>query len=653
MMYPTSNSRGWTESTSIDAIGRSVLNRFALPVLLAGTILFVDILFPLGVAGGVPYVALVLLGLTSSYKNDIFVFAAVGSALTVVGYYLSSEGGIHWMVLINRGLALFAIGVTAILCYRQKTTQERLEISYDQLEKVVEERTVALRKSEKQSRDLVDSSLLAIQIVGKDGKRIYANQAFISLLGYATKEEVLSLPVGSISGCVDHSQIRQFRETRTAGEQLPFFYEFDARRKDGSTVPVQAFSRPIVWEGESAQQRIYIDLTDRKNAEEKLRQAQKMEAVGQLTGGVAHDFNNLLMVIHGNIELIAERVADPTVGRMAESAMRAAGRGAELTQRLLAFSRKQALAPAVIALDQLVAGMANLMSRTLGEAIEIEVKGVEGLWQCRVDPSQLESALLNLALNARDAMPQGGMLTIETANIKLDDTNVAAQNDVSPGDYVQVSVSDTGTGMTHEVIEHAFEPFFTTKDVGAGSGLGLSMVHGFIKQSGGFVTIDSTKGVGTKLNLYLPRSVKTCAPVRRGPKRKDPVSQGEKILVVEDDPEVRVLTVSLLAGLGYDTVEAADGKQAIEALQQTPGIDLLFTDIGLPGGMSGVDVAREATRRCPGIKILFTSGYAEEALVLHGMVDAQVDLVSKPFRKGELAQKLRSALDASPTDKFH
>jgi CheY-like chemotaxis protein len=289
--------------------------------------------------------------------------------------------------------------------------------------------------------------------------------------------------------------------------------------------------------------------------------------------------------------------------------------------------------------------MTGLMRRTLGETIEIGVVTGDDLWRCKADAGQLENAILNLALNARDAMPQGGRLIIETANVKLDDAGVAARNDVAPGDYLMISVSDTGMGMSSEVADHAIEPFFTTKDVGEGSGLGLSQVYGFISQSDGYVTIDSEQGVGTNVKLYLPRSEDQYDPARQNAVTEDPVSQGEKILVVEDDPDVRNVTVTMLADLGYVTVEAVDGKEAIEALKQTPGIDLLLTDVVLPGGMSGLDIAREAPRFVPDIKILFTSGYAEHVLAGHGEINADVQLINKPFRRDDVARKLRAALD--------
>jgi CheY-like chemotaxis protein len=333
---------------------------------------------------------------------------------------------------------------------------------------------------------------------------------------------------------------------------------------------------------------------------------------------------------------------------MAQAAIKASRRSAELTQRLLAFSRKQMLAPEVIDLNQHITGMTDLMRRTLGETIEIDVMSDDDLWKCKVDPSQFENAILNLAVNARDAMPKGGRLAFETAKVHLDDACAATQDGLSAGDYVVVSVSDTGTGMSADVADRAFEPFFTTKKVGEGSGLGLSMVFGFIKQSGGHVSIASKEGAGTTLELYLPRSVETCQPAWQTPDAGEPVSRGEKILVVEDDAEVRSLAINMLGGLGYDIVEAGDGREAIAALQRTPAIDLLFTDVVLPGGLSGADIAVEATRRVPSIKVLYASGYADNILVRDGNLDVGVQFINKPFRKADLARKVRAVLDQIP-----
>lgn len=502
-----------------------------------------------------------------------------------------------------------------------------------------------LRNSEARFRDLIEGSDLGIQIGTREKGRLFANQACAKLFGYDSIDEILAIPRQGVVADYDRDRVTGYRNALLEGDTTVRTYEMDGVRKDGSIIPLQVFLRRIVWEGEAAIQRTFIDLTERKKTEEQLHQAQKMEVVGQLTGGVAHDFNNLLTIILGNLELLDRKLEDRKLKDMARTAIDASRRGAELTQRLLAFSRKQTLAPVVIELTRLVAGMTELLRRTLGKTIEIEVAEGDDPWRCRADPGQLENAILNLALNARDAMPGGGKLTIETSNAKLDDAEFAARNDISPGDYVMVTVSDTGSGMPADVVEHAFEPFFTTKDVGAGSGLGLSMVHGFISQSGGCVTIDSTEGDGATVKLYLPRTIETCAPMQQAPEPREPVSQGEKILVVEDDQEVRAVTVNMLADLGYDTVEASNGREAIEVFGRTAEIDLLFTDVVLPGIMSGIEIAEQAAERYPGIKILLTSGYAETVLDRHGAMEKNIPLIHKPFRKATLAQTLREILD--------
>ncbi len=385
------------------------------------------------------------------------------------------------------------------------------------------------------------------------------------------------------------------------------------------------------------------DITERMQAEERLRQAQKMETVGQLTGGVAHDFNNLLAVIHGSAELLGDQVGadDPQV----RAVIRATGRGAELTQHLLAFSRQQPLRPQSIDLAELTTGMLVLLKRTLGETIEIVTDQSSDLWPVLADPGQIESALLNLAINARDAMPEGGKLTIECMNACLDEAYVAQNPETAAGDYVVMAVSDTGVGMAPEVREHAFEPFFTTKEVGKGSGLGLSMVYGFVNQSGGHVTIYSEQGEGTTIKLYLPRSTETAAVERKPATDEVPVARGETVLVVEDDPEVRTLAVTLLSGLGYQVLEAATGAAALEQLGSPTRIDLLLTDVVMPGGMNGCELAVEVERRIPGIKVLYISGYPEDAIIHNGRLDADAELLQKPFRRADLAQAARRALD--------
>ncbi len=384
------------------------------------------------------------------------------------------------------------------------------------------------------------------------------------------------------------------------------------------------------------------DITEQKRAEEQLRQSQKLEAVGQLTGGVAHDFNNLLAVILGNAELVADRLGedDKQVGAI----VHAATRGAELTQRLLSFSRQQALRPQTVDLNACVTGMTDMLGRTLGETIEIEPILASGLSTAEFDPGQLESALLNLAVNARDAMPKGGRLTIETANIELDDGYAAAQGDVTPGHYVRLSVTDTGTGIPPENIDHVFEPFFTTKEVGEGSGLGLSMVFGFAKQSGGHVTISSEPGCGTTVQLYLPQAEAPAQPAGQEPAAGDPEAQGETVLVVEDDPDVRSLVISLLQRLGYNILEAGDGAEALAALQASPCIDLLLSDVVLPGGVSGPDLVEQVADRYPGMKVLLMSGYPD-APHRRGPLLENTELLGKPFGKRDLARKVRAVLN--------
>ena len=390
---------------------------------------------------------------------------------------------------------------------------------------------------------------------------------------------------------------------------------------------------------------------ERARAEAALRQAQKMEAIGQLTGGVAHDFNNLLQVIHGNVELLRERtrdeLADPLgaeLRRFADLALRGAERGAALTQRLLAFSRQQALIPEPVDPNQLVAGTSELIQRTLGEQIGIGTVLAGGVWPIFVDANQLENALLNLAVNARDAMPAGGRLTIETANARLDAAAVES-HDVAPGDYVTIKVSDTGAGISPDVVDKVFDPFFTTKPVGQGSGLGLSQVYGFVRQSNGFVTLVSALGAGTSVTIHLPRSTQAQPGARQPTGQAMPRGAADTVvLVVEDDPDVRSLSVGMIARLGYTVFEAADGAAALDILHARGDVALLFTDIGLPGHQDGRALATSAQRRYPGLKVLFTTGYAHDTIVHDGRLDPDVTLLTKPFSFAALAAKISEIL---------
>jgi PAS domain S-box-containing protein len=390
----------------------------------------------------------------------------------------------------------------------------------------------------------------------------------------------------------------------------------------------------------------------RKN-EEVLRQSQKMEAVGQLTGGVAHDFNNLLQVIIGNLDKISRTQSQesPRVTKAVQSAMSGAKRAAALTQRLLAFSRRQPLDPKPIDVNALISGMSDLLHRSLGETVELEVVRSARLWTVEADANELESALLNLALNARDAMSQGGRLTIETCNFDIDRAYAATQSEVVPGQYIAISVSDTGSGMSEAVSAQAFEPFFTTKPVGQGTGLGLSQVYGFVKQSGGHVRIYSELGHGTTIKIYLPRLLRNDPVVHR--EEQPLVPEGtlaETILVTEDDPDVRTYSVEALQELGYRVLEAPDGPTSMQLLERNQHVNLLFTDVVLPGGMTGAQLAAQARGRWPNLKVLFTTGYARNAIVHHGRLDPGVQLITKPFTIADLASRVREVLEHHADD---
>ncbi|WP_374310279.1 PAS domain-containing protein [Methylocella sp.] len=399
-----------------------------------------------------------------------------------------------------------------------------------------------------------------------------------------------------------------------------------------------------------------VDATERLRAkaeleatQEALRQSQKMEAVGQLTGGIAHDFNNMLAAVIGALDLLGRRVGhdDARSRRYIETAAEGARRAANLTRRLLAFARQQPLRPEPTDLDRLIAGMSDLLRHSLGAQGLLEITAAEGLWRVRVDPNQLENLLINLAVNARDAMPEGGRLTIETRNVELDAACAATRHGVVPGPYVLICVSDTGCGMTPEVVARAFEPFFTTKKVGEGTGLGLSQAYGFIRQSGGHMTIRSEPGRGATVEVFLPRLGD--AQERRPPELAragaSAVACGETVLVVEDEPAVRRFSVEALGELGYRPLEADGAAAALRLLDENPQVALMFTDVVMPE-MNGARLAEEARRRRPELKVLFTTGYTRNAVVRDGALDAGVELLGKPFTVEELAAKLRDVLDA-------
>lgn len=401
------------------------------------------------------------------------------------------------------------------------------------------------------------------------------------------------------------------------------------------------------------EQRVEEAVAEQMAAEAALRQAQKMEAIGQLTGGVAHDFNNLLTVILGGLESIQKLVPSlpdeprQRIQRSAAMATHGAERAATLTARLLAFSRRQPLDPRAVDAARLVTGLADLLERTLGEAVELQTVAGAGLWRTFVDAGELENALVNLAVNARDAMPEGGRLTIETSNAWLDEDYLAmVPEPVQPGQYVLIAVSDTGSGMDADTIARVFEPFFTTKAVGKGTGLGLSQVYGFVRQTGGHIRIYSEPGEGTTIKLYLPKAGEDAVEATEATTPDAVVEgRGEVVVVVEDHEDLRRYASEVLSDLGYTIVAVGDAAEALKVLETGRQVDLLFTDVILPGGMDGRRLADAATVLRPGLKILFTTGYSRNAIVHNGKLDAGVHLISKPFTSSALGRKVRAILD--------
>jgi signal transduction histidine kinase len=402
---------------------------------------------------------------------------------------------------------------------------------------------------------------------------------------------------------------------------------------------------------EHANAELTAQMAAREKAEGQLRQIQKMEAVGQLTGGIAHDFNNMLAIVISSLSLLTRRLdrGDTDIRRFVDSAMDGARRAATLTGRLLAFSRQQPLAPEVLDINRLVSGMSELLQRTLGQTIRIETVLAAGAWKARADATQLESVILNLCVNARDAMPDGGKLTIETANAFLDEHYTASEEGVASGQYVQISVTDTGAGMPPEILARAFDPFFTTKRMGMGTGLGLSQVYGFVKQSDGHVKIYSEPGAGTTIKIYLPRfyGTESVQPSRIESRAPAGGSEEEVILVVEDETNLRHLTVTTLRELGYTVLEASGALEALQVLDAHPEIRLLFTDIVMPE-INGRKLADEAVLRRPDLRVLYTTGFTRNAVVHNGMLDAGVNFIPKPFSMDSLGTKIREVLDGSP-----
>jgi len=517
------------------------------------------------------------------------------------------------------------------------------------------EAEAALRQSEQQFRLLVQGvSDYAIYMLDPRGRVSSWNLGAQRIKGYAP-DEIIGEHFSRFYTEEDRAVGRPAFGLETAEREGRWETEGWRLRKDGSRFWAHIIIDCVRDDDGKVVgfAKITRDITERRDAQRELEQArealfqsQKMEAVGQLTGGVAHDFNNLLTVIIGGLDVLKRCDPDELVRRerALDMSLHAAERAASLTSRLLAFSRRQPLQPTPTDLNILVRNMTDLLHRTLGEAVELEGVLTPRLWRVEVDQNQLESAILNLAVNARDAMPAGGKLTMETANTFLDASYSASDAEVLPGQYAVLAVSDTGVGMPKETVARAFEPFYTTKEVGRGTGLGLSMVYGFVKQSGGHVTIHSEPGQGTTVKLYFPRHTGAGAvePMPEAP--LPPASAGEVVLVVEDNEDVRAYSVMSLSELGYEVLEAGDGEAALAILEVEPRIDLLFTDVVLPGISGRVLVDRAVARR-PDLKVLFTTGYSRNAIVHQGRLDAGVQLISKPFTFDQLAARIRDTLD--------
>ena len=508
-----------------------------------------------------------------------------------------------------------------------------------------------LRRSEDRFRMLVQSVTdYAIYMLDKEGRVSSWNAGAERFKGYAA-EEILGQSFSRFYTEEDLEAGIPRIALETARREGRFEAEGWRVRKDGSRFWASVIIDPIRDEnGELVGfAKVTRDLTEKRAIEEQLRQSQKMEAVGQLTGGLAHDFNNLLTGISGSLEMMQVRMAQ---GRTAEfdryfmAAQGAVKRAAALTHRLLAFSRRQTLDPKPTNVDRLLRNLEELVRRTVGPGIEVEVVGASGLWTTLVDPNQLENAVLNLCINARDAMPEGGKLTIETANKWLDE-RAARQQDLPVGQYVSLCVTDTGTGMTPEVIAKAFDPFFTTKPQGEGTGLGLSMIYGFARQSGGQVRIYSEVGQGTTMCLYLPRHDEEVPQdeAENLAVTTVPGGEGEVVLVIDDEPTIRMLVAEVLAESGYAVIEAPDGPAGLKVLESNARIDLLITDVGLPGGMNGRQVADAARATRPDLKVLFITGYAENAIIGRGRLGKGMSVLTKPFQMEVLAARIREIIE--------
>jgi PAS domain S-box-containing protein len=577
--------------------------------------------------------------------DKVLRIAAETGRFSAEGWRRRKDGGHFWaMVVVD------SIRQDGKLIGFAKITRDMTEQRAAQL---------AALESERRFRLLVQGvSDYAIYMLSPAGEVTNWNRGAERIKGYSASEIVgehfsrFYTPEDTASGLPE-------KALNIARQQGRYEAEGWRQRKDGSRFWAGVVIDAIYDDGKLVGfAKITRDLTERREAQiqleqsrEQLFQAQKMEAVGQLTGGLAHDFNNLLTGISGSLELLKMRITQGRIGdleRYISAAQGAASRAAALTHRLLAFARRQTLDPRLIAPNKLITEMEEMIRRTVGPEIKLEMALASHLWPTLCDPNQLENAILNLCINARDAMPNGGRLTIETANGMLDERCAQLQG-MHAGDFVSICVTDTGTGMPPDVVAHAFEPFFTTKPTGQGTGLGLSMIYGFTRQSGGQVRIYSEVGAGTTVHIYLPRhqgEVDT-EVLRPGLPEAPRAAAGETVLIIDDEPTVRMLVTEVLEGLGYAAIEAADGVSGLKVLQSDVRIDLLITDVGLPGGMNGRQMADIARQSRPKLRVLFITGYAENAAIGHGHLEPGMQVLTKPFSMEALASRVKSIIAAA------
>jgi PAS domain S-box-containing protein len=578
---------------------------------------------------------------TSAYRSDQLQLQREAwlTSLALAAGVIICLGAIAWLFAL-RGREVEA----------RRLLEEELRALNLELDERVIKRTAQLRESEERAGLIIDAALDAVITIDETGTITGWNPQAEKIFGW-THEEVLGRPVD------ETIMPERFRQAHRAGlarylatgneKVLNRRIELAALRRNGEEFPVELAITPVRGSDRVTFSAFMRDLTEHKARDEQLRQLQRMDAIGRLTGGVAHDFNNLLAIIQGNSELVRGQLEEGSdVAEMTDDVVNAAMRGAELVRRLLAFARMQHLDSEPVDLNARLPGIMGLLQRSLGEKIEIRLKQARTLWPAIVDPTQVDDAIVNLAINARDAMPDGGILTIETGNVHLDEDYAAHHVEVMPGEYVVLAVSDTGTGMSPTVIARAFEPFFTTKEEGQGTGLGLSQVFGWVKQSGGHIKIYSELGHGTTMKLYLPRAETRTAD--KEPEQEIATPTGdETILVVEDNPKVRKTVIRQLHDLGYKSIEADSGGAALKLVDQGAGFDLLLTDVVMPGGITGYQLASRLREIRPGVKVLFTSGYTELAVSVEQSASRD-PLLSKPYRKQDLGLAVRAVLDEAP-----